>query len=153
MAEPIQQDSDSQQPEGKARVQFDFSRESLAKLDEIKSLVSASTRAEVIRRALTLYTEVLEAERRIEPRDEPGRVVLQPVQRRQDERGQRAHIYNGHPRGGRGELDPQSQSGATSEQPREPTTACSGSGSVSAPTVVGAAQLPFTSSHPVVHPL
>lgn len=48
----------------KARVQFDFSKESLAKLDEIVSAVNASTRAEVIRRALMLYTEVLEAEKR-----------------------------------------------------------------------------------------
>ena len=64
MAESIQKDSDSQQLTDKARVQFDFSRESLAKLDEIKTLVSATTRAEVIRRALTLYTEVLEAEQR-----------------------------------------------------------------------------------------
>jgi metal-responsive CopG/Arc/MetJ family transcriptional regulator len=45
-----------------ARVQFDFSRESLAKLDEIVSSVNARTRAEVIRRALTLYTEFLEAQ-------------------------------------------------------------------------------------------
>lgn len=48
----------------KARVQFDFSRESLAKLDEIVTVVSAHTRSEVIRRALMLYTEVLEAEKR-----------------------------------------------------------------------------------------
>ncbi len=54
----------SQPPEEKARVQFDFSRDSLEKLDEIVSSVNASTRAEVIRRALTLYTEVLEAEER-----------------------------------------------------------------------------------------
>ena len=50
--------------EEKARVQFDFSRESLEKLDEIVSTVNASTRAELIRRALTLYTEVLEANKR-----------------------------------------------------------------------------------------
>jgi hypothetical protein len=48
----------------KARVQFDFSKESLDKLDEIVETVNASTRAEVIRRALTLFTEVLTAERR-----------------------------------------------------------------------------------------
>jgi hypothetical protein len=48
----------------KARVQFDFSKDSLAKLDEIVAAVSASTRAEVIRRALMLYTEVLDAEKR-----------------------------------------------------------------------------------------
>jgi len=48
----------------KARVQFDFSKDSLAKLDEIVAAVSASTRAEVIRRALLLYTEVLDAEKR-----------------------------------------------------------------------------------------
>lgn len=48
----------------KARVQFDFSKESLDKLDEIVEKVNASTRAEVIRRALTLFTEVLAAEQR-----------------------------------------------------------------------------------------
>ena len=57
-------DKDSQPVQEKARVQFDFSRDSLAKLDEIVSTVNASTRAEVIRRALTLYTEVLDAETR-----------------------------------------------------------------------------------------
>jgi hypothetical protein len=55
---------DSRQSQDKARVQFDFSKDSLAKLDEIVKTVDASTRAEVIRRALTLYTEVLEAEKR-----------------------------------------------------------------------------------------
>ena len=64
MAAVMEKDKDSQPAQDKARVQFDFSRESLAKLDEIVSVVSASTRAEVIRRALTLYTEVLEAEKR-----------------------------------------------------------------------------------------
>ena len=48
----------------KARVQFDFSREALAKLDEIVKTVDATTRAEVIRRALTLYAEVLDAQQR-----------------------------------------------------------------------------------------
>jgi hypothetical protein len=48
----------------KARVQFDFSKESLDKLDEIRSTIHAATRAEVIRRALTLFTEVLDAEQR-----------------------------------------------------------------------------------------
>jgi Arc/MetJ-type ribon-helix-helix transcriptional regulator len=48
----------------KARVQFDFSKESLDKLDEIVKSVDASTRAEVIRRALTLFTEILAAESR-----------------------------------------------------------------------------------------
>lgn len=55
---------DSRSTQDKARVQFDFSRESLAKLDEIVLTVNANTRAEVIRRALTLYTEVLEADKR-----------------------------------------------------------------------------------------
>ena len=64
MAAVMEKQKDSQPVQEKARVQFDFSRESLAKLDEMVSLVSASTRAEVIRRALTLYTEVLEAEKR-----------------------------------------------------------------------------------------
>lgn len=48
----------------KARVQFDFNKESLDKLDEIVEALNASTRAEVIRRALTLFTEVLAAEKR-----------------------------------------------------------------------------------------
>lgn len=48
----------------KARVQFDFSKESLDKLDEIVESINASTRAEVIRRALTLFTEILAAEKR-----------------------------------------------------------------------------------------
>jgi len=46
------------------RVQFDFSKQSLERLDEIVRDVNAATRAEVIRRALTLYTEVLAAEQR-----------------------------------------------------------------------------------------
>jgi hypothetical protein len=54
----------SRPAQDKARVQFDFSKDSLAKLDEIVSAVNASTRAEVIRRALTLYTQVLDAEKR-----------------------------------------------------------------------------------------
>jgi hypothetical protein len=48
----------------KVRVQFDFSKESLDKLDEIKTAVNATTRAEVIRRAMTIFTTVLEAEQR-----------------------------------------------------------------------------------------
>ncbi len=48
----------------KARVQFDFSKESLDKLDELVESVNASTRAEVIRRALTVFTEILAAEKR-----------------------------------------------------------------------------------------
>jgi len=60
----MKKEKGSQPTEEKARVQFDFSRESLEKLDEIVASVGASTRAELIRRALTLYTEVLEAEKR-----------------------------------------------------------------------------------------
>jgi Arc/MetJ-type ribon-helix-helix transcriptional regulator len=48
----------------KARVQFDFSKDSLDKLDELVESVNASTRAEVIRRALTVFTEILAAEKR-----------------------------------------------------------------------------------------
>jgi hypothetical protein len=62
----------------KARVQFDFSKESLGKLDELVSTVNASTRAEVIRRALTLYTEFLEAQQqgaKIFFRDRDGNMV------------------------------------------------------------------------------
>jgi metal-responsive CopG/Arc/MetJ family transcriptional regulator len=48
----------------KARVQFDFSKDSLRKLDELVESTGASTRAELIRRALGLYSEVLSANRR-----------------------------------------------------------------------------------------
>lgn len=48
----------------KVRVQFDFSRESLEKLDEIVETLNASTRAEAIRQALTLFTGVLSAQQR-----------------------------------------------------------------------------------------
>jgi len=48
----------------RVRVQFDFSKQSLERLDEIVKEVNAATRAEVIRRALTLYTEVLSADQR-----------------------------------------------------------------------------------------
>lgn len=46
----------------KMRVQFDFSRESLAKLDELVSAVNATTRAELIRRALVLFSTIIDAE-------------------------------------------------------------------------------------------
>jgi hypothetical protein len=45
----------------KVRVQFDFSPESMGKLDELVQTTKASTRSEVIRRALTLFTYLLEA--------------------------------------------------------------------------------------------
>lgn len=64
MVPKMKKEKASQPTDEKARVQFDFSKESLEKLDEIVSSVGASTRAEVIRRALMLYTEVLEAEKR-----------------------------------------------------------------------------------------
>jgi metal-responsive CopG/Arc/MetJ family transcriptional regulator len=60
----MKKEKNTQSVEGKARVQFDFSKESLEKLDEIVTAVKAPTRAEVIRRALTLYTEILEAQNR-----------------------------------------------------------------------------------------
>ena len=59
-----EQGTDSKATPEKARVQFDFSRESLAKLDELVKTTRAHTRAEVIRKALTLLNEVLDAEQR-----------------------------------------------------------------------------------------
>jgi len=50
--------------ENKARVQFDFSKESLNKLDNLVIKTGVSTRAELIRRALSLYSEIVEAENR-----------------------------------------------------------------------------------------
>lgn len=48
----------------KVRVQFDFNKESLEKLDEIVKTINASTRAEAIRKALMLLTELINAESR-----------------------------------------------------------------------------------------
>lgn len=39
----------------KERVQFDFSSESLQRLDDVKAKTGATTRAEVVRNALRLY--------------------------------------------------------------------------------------------------
>jgi metal-responsive CopG/Arc/MetJ family transcriptional regulator len=39
----------------KERVQFDFSREALRRLDDVKEKTGATTRAEVVRNALRLY--------------------------------------------------------------------------------------------------
>jgi len=50
--------------ENKARVQFDFTKESLNKLDNLVIKTGVSTRAELIRRALSLYSEIVEAENR-----------------------------------------------------------------------------------------
>jgi len=50
--------------ENKARVQFDFSKESLRKLDNLVNKTGAITRAELIRRALAVYTEIIDAEDR-----------------------------------------------------------------------------------------
>ena len=44
----------------KIRVQFDFSKESLSNLDKLVEVFSASSRAEVVRRALTLLTDALD---------------------------------------------------------------------------------------------
>jgi metal-responsive CopG/Arc/MetJ family transcriptional regulator len=48
----------------KTRVQFDFSNDSLKRLDKLVIKTGATTRAELIRKALALYSEVLDAEER-----------------------------------------------------------------------------------------
>jgi len=61
----------------KVRVQFDFSEKSLDKLDELADAVNASTRAEIIRQALALYTRCFEAEKsgsRLCLRDKQGNI-------------------------------------------------------------------------------
>src|SRR5581483_7183558 len=50
--------------DARVRVQFDFSKRSLEKLDELQSQLQAHTRAEVLRHALQLFTECVEARRR-----------------------------------------------------------------------------------------
>lgn len=44
----------------KIRVQFDFTEESLANLDNLVEVFGASSRAEIIRRSLTLLSDALE---------------------------------------------------------------------------------------------
>lgn len=48
----------------KTRIQFDFSNESLQRLDKLVTETGATTRAELIRNALSLYAEVVEAQDR-----------------------------------------------------------------------------------------
>ncbi len=43
------------------RIQFDFSREALSSLDQLVKDLNVKTRAEVIRRALEVYIDMLEA--------------------------------------------------------------------------------------------
>ena len=42
------------------KVQFEFSERALGRLDEIKEIADATTRAEVVRRALSIYGFLLE---------------------------------------------------------------------------------------------
>lgn len=60
----MEKQKESKNQNDKARIQFDFSKESINKLDEIVETVNASTRAEVVRKSLTLFTQLLEAEQR-----------------------------------------------------------------------------------------
>jgi hypothetical protein len=46
---------DAKSENGKQRIQFDFTLESLKRLDNLKEKTEASTKAEVIRNALKLY--------------------------------------------------------------------------------------------------
>jgi hypothetical protein len=48
----------------KKRVQFDFAESSLDKLDDLVARAGVGTRAELIRRALAFYSEVMDAEER-----------------------------------------------------------------------------------------
>ena len=54
---------DDKSTPAKVRLNFDFSQESLEKLDEIANAIGAPTRAEVIRRALKLFSKVVEFEK------------------------------------------------------------------------------------------
>ena len=63
----------------KQRVQFDFSPEALKRLEDLKELVDASTKAEVVRSALKLYewfaTQV-DPDNVIEVKDKEGNTVF-----------------------------------------------------------------------------
>lgn len=56
-------EQDEKSTPAKVRLNFDFSEESLNKLDEIANTIGAPTRAEVIRRALKLFAKVIEFEK------------------------------------------------------------------------------------------
>lgn len=61
----------------KVRVQFDFTPESLKRVDEMQQKSGASTRAEVLRNALKVYEWFmqLDPEHKIEVRDQESNVV------------------------------------------------------------------------------
>ena len=46
----------------KIRVQFDFSKAALKRLDQMRKILDANSRAEVVRRALRMFDYGLEAE-------------------------------------------------------------------------------------------
>jgi hypothetical protein len=47
----------------KRRLQFDFSEDAVTRLDELATRLDASSRAEVVRRALLLLDRVMDAEK------------------------------------------------------------------------------------------
>ena len=63
----------------KQRVQFDFSPEALQRLETLKELTDASTKAEVIRNALKIYEWLvtqIDSENIIEVQDKEGKAVF-----------------------------------------------------------------------------
>ena len=63
----------------KQRVQFDFSPEALQRLEGLKELTDASTKAEVVRNALKIYEWLvtqIDSENTIEVQDKEGKPVF-----------------------------------------------------------------------------
>jgi hypothetical protein len=63
----------------KQRVQFDFSPEALQRLEDLKELTDASTKAEVVRNALKIYEWLvtqIDPESTIEVQDKEGKAVF-----------------------------------------------------------------------------
>jgi hypothetical protein len=72
--------SNDQGTQEKVRVQFEFTPEALARLEALKLVTDASTRAEVVRNALRLYewfVNQAKADNTIMSVDEGGRVASQ----------------------------------------------------------------------------
>ncbi len=62
----------------KERLQFDFSKDQIAALDQMQEATNATSRAEVLRKALKLaeFVSDIESEQIVEIRDKQGQIVF-----------------------------------------------------------------------------
>ncbi len=75
---PLERNMNSTKTNEKQRVQFDFSSEALQRLEHLKDIMDATTKAEVIRNALKVYewfaTQV-DPNYIIEVKDQEGNII------------------------------------------------------------------------------